>query len=42
MEDSPSLSGHKLANNLSKYSNITVTLIPDSNVYAIMSRINKV
>ena len=41
-EAAPALEGHKLALNLSKISNISVTLIPDSAIYAIMSRINKV
>lgn len=43
-EASPSLEGHKLASSLSKITggNISVTLIPDSAIYAIMSRINKV
>ena len=41
-EAAPGLDGHKLATNLSKISNIAVTLIPDSNIYAIMSRVNKV
>lgn len=41
-EGAPSLSGHRLAQSLSRVSNISVSLIPDSNVYAIMSRINKV
>lgn len=42
-EDAPSLQGHKLAMALSKKNgNISVTLVPDSNIYAIMSRVNKV
>ena len=41
-ETQPSLDGHKLANVLSKIPNISTTLIPDSCIYAIMSRINKV
>lgn len=43
-EQSVGLTGLKLATNLSKLSNnnISVTLIPDSNIYAIMSRVNKV
>jgi translation initiation factor 2B subunit (eIF-2B alpha/beta/delta family) len=42
-EQSTGLSGLKLATNLSKLSNnISVTLISDSNIYAIMSRVNKV
>jgi len=41
-EAAPELSGHKLALALSKVSNITVTVIPDSAIYAIMGRVNKV
>eukprot|EP01035_Chromulina_nebulosa_P018955 gene18955-24763_t len=41
-ESAPSLDGHRLANSLSKVSNISITLIPDSGIYALMSRINKV
>lgn len=41
-EAAPGLEGHKLALNLSKVPNISCTLIPDSAVYALMSRINKV
>jgi len=41
-EAAPDLSGHKLAQALSKVSNITVTVIPDSAIYAIMGRVNKV
>lgn len=44
-EGAPSLEGHKLAAALSKSSppsHISITLIPDSNIYAIMSRVNKV
>lgn len=41
-ECSPGLEGHKLANSLSKHPNISVTLIPDANIYAIMCRVNKV
>lgn len=41
-EAAPGLEGHKLALSLSKVPNISVTLIPDSGIYAIMSRINKV
>ncbi len=41
-EASPELSGFKLAAALSAVPNITVTLIPDSAIYAIMSRVNKV
>mmetsp|Transcript_24950 Transcript_24950/g.42203 ORF Transcript_24950/g.42203 Transcript_24950/m.42203 type:complete len:427 (+) Transcript_24950:102-1382(+) len=36
------LTGHKQAASLSSLSNISVTLIPESAVYAIMSRVNKV
>ncbi|KAJ1386375.1 hypothetical protein B484DRAFT_425949 [Ochromonadaceae sp. CCMP2298] len=41
-ESSPELDGHKLAQSLSKTPSISVTLVPDSNVYALMSRVNKV
>lgn len=41
-ECSPGLEGHKLANSLAKHPNISVTLIPDANIYAIMCRVNKV
>ena len=42
-EGAPNLDGHKLAYSLSKSSpNISVTIIPDSNLYAIMARVNKV
>lgn len=41
-EAAPSLDGHKLASALSKVPNITITLIPDSNIYALMARVNKV
>eukprot|EP00981_Chlorochromonas_danica_P006668 scaffold1447_cov165-Ochromonas_danica.AAC.14 len=41
-EAAPSLEGHRLATNLSKVNNISITLIPDSNIYALMARINKV
>ena len=41
-ESAPSLDGHKLALALSKIPNISVTLIPDSNIYAITARVNKV
>ena len=42
-ENSPSLDGHKLAASLTKSCpNITVTLIPDAVIYAIMCRVNKV
>jgi translation initiation factor eIF-2B subunit beta len=36
------LEGHKLAQNLIKTPNISITLIPDSNIYAMMARVNKV
>jgi translation initiation factor 2B subunit (eIF-2B alpha/beta/delta family) len=36
------MSGHKLAQELSKQSNISVTIIPDSGVFALMARVNKV
>jgi translation initiation factor eIF-2B subunit beta len=42
VEASSTFDGHLLANNLAKIPNISVTLIPDSNIYAIMSRVNKV
>lgn len=41
-EAEPTLNGLKLAASLAKLSNISVTLVPDSNVYALMSRVNKV
>jgi translation initiation factor 2B subunit (eIF-2B alpha/beta/delta family) len=41
-ESSPGLDGHKLAASLSKVPSIGVTLIPDSNIYALMARVNKV
>lgn len=43
-EAAPSLEGHKLAASLPKIpnGNISVTLVPDSAIYAIMSRVNKV
>lgn len=42
-EAEPSISGLKLAVSLAKASNnISVTLVPDSNIYALMSRVNKV
>ena len=41
-EAEPDLSGHKLALALSKIPNISVTLIPDSCIYAIIGRVNKV
>lgn len=41
-EGGPQLEGHKLASALSKVANISTTLVPDSSVYAIMSRVNKV
>lgn len=46
VEGGPSLSGHTLAHHVTTQfpnrHNIAVTLIPDSNVYAIMARVNKV
>jgi translation initiation factor 2B subunit (eIF-2B alpha/beta/delta family) len=41
-EGAPGLDGHKLAHSLCKVPNISVTIIPDSNIYAIMARVNKV
>ena len=41
-ESNPGLDGHKLAQSLSKVPSIGVTLIPDSNIYALMARVNKV
>jgi translation initiation factor eIF-2B subunit beta len=41
-EAAPALDGHRLALSLSKVSNIAVTLMPDSGLYAIMGRVNKV
>lgn len=41
-EAEPDLSGHRLANELSKFPNISVTLVPDSGVFALMARVNKV
>jgi translation initiation factor eIF-2B subunit beta len=41
-EAAPSLEGHRLAQLLSKVPSISITLIPDSNIYAIMARVNKV
>ena len=41
-EGGPTLEGHRLASSLSKIANISTTLVPDSSVYAIMSRVNKV
>jgi hypothetical protein len=42
IESDPGLTGTRLANSLAKLPNIAITLIPDSGIYAIMSRINKV
>ncbi len=43
VEAAPDLDGHKLAQVLSKSSpSISITLIPDSNIYAMMARVNKV
>lgn len=41
-EAEPGLSGHKLAYELAKHPNISVTIIPDSGVFALMARVNKV
>jgi len=41
-ESAPQLDGHKLAAALAHLPNVSVTVIPDSAVYAIMSRVNKV
>lgn len=41
-EGAPSLDGHKLAQNLSKVPSISIIIIPDSNIYALMARVNKV
>jgi hypothetical protein len=41
-ESNPGLDGHKLAASLCKVPSIGVTLIPDSNIYALMARVNKV
>jgi translation initiation factor eIF-2B subunit beta len=41
-EGGPLLEGHKLAASLAKVHNIAVTLVPDSNVYPLMARVNKV
>ncbi len=41
-EGGPNLEGHKLAQILCKVPSISITLIPDSNIYAIMARVNKV
>ncbi|KDQ60904.1 hypothetical protein JAAARDRAFT_67332 [Jaapia argillacea MUCL 33604] len=40
-ESSPSYSGHEMARSLSS-SNISTFLVPDSSIYALMSRVNKV
>ena len=40
-ESNPGLDGHKLAASLCKTPSIGVTLIPDSNIYAMMARVNK-
>ncbi|KYR00968.1 translation initiation factor eIF-2B beta subunit [Tieghemostelium lacteum] len=42
VESAPSLEGRKTALTLSKNPNIDVTLIPDSAIFALMSRVNKV
>jgi hypothetical protein len=41
-ESSPGLDGHKLAQSLCKIPSISITLIPDNNIYAFMARVNKV
>ena len=41
-ESALAFDGQNLARALSKNKNISVTLIPDSNIYAIMARVNKV
>ena len=41
-EGGPLLEGVKLANSLAKIPNISVTLVPDCNIYPLMSRVNKV
>lgn len=41
-EAAPGLEGHIMAQTLSKLPQVAVTLIPDSNIYAIMARVNKV
>ena len=41
-ESAPSYGGHVMAENLSSLSNITITLIHDTAIFAVMSRVNKV
>lgn len=41
-ESAPSYGGHVMAQNLSNLPNITITLIHDTAIYAVMSRVNKV
>mmetsp|Transcript_13483 Transcript_13483/g.22567 ORF Transcript_13483/g.22567 Transcript_13483/m.22567 type:complete len:404 (-) Transcript_13483:578-1789(-) len=41
-ESSPELDGHRLAESLANVSSISITLIPDTNIYALMARVNKV
>ena len=41
-EAEPACTGVKLANSLAKVASISVTLIPDSNIYAVVGRANKV
>lgn len=41
-EEAPLLTGYTLASNLSNQSNISVTVVPDSAIFALMSRVNKV
>lgn len=41
-ESGPGLDGHRLLQALHKHPNITLALIPDTAIYALMSRVNKV
>ncbi|PWN42152.1 nagb/rpia/CoA transferase-like protein [Ceraceosorus guamensis] len=41
-EGAPSMSGHALARSLSTSPNLSVLLVPDSNVHALMPRISKI
>jgi len=41
-ESAPALDGHKLAAAIQHLANISVTVIPDSAAYTVMSRVNKV
>jgi hypothetical protein len=36
------MTGHRMATHLSNSNNISVTLVPDSAVYALMSKVHKV